>query len=70
MPVSKGGVSNYANTTDGRAQQVNALAIAGNAVGGKFVSVTFGNLPGAIAHILTQNNDLLAAQDNSQIIAG
>lgn len=70
MTVSKAGVSNYVNTTDGRAQQVNALATAGNAVGGKYVSVTYGNEPGAIAHILTQSGDDLATQDDRQIISG
>jgi hypothetical protein len=71
MPVSGTGVSNFAYTTDGRAEGVSALSSGGSdAIGGHGVSVQYGSEPGAISHILTQADNFITAQDDRQIITG
>ena len=71
MPISGTGVSNYANTTDGRAEGVSALNDgATTSVGGGGVVVQYGSEPAAISHILTQSGNFITAQDDKQIITG
>jgi hypothetical protein len=62
------GVSNYANTTDGRASGVSAVASALDPIGGQGVSVLFGTEPGAANHILTQDLDFITTEDGNQFI--
>lgn len=63
------GVSDYANTTDGRAYGVSALnSGATDAIGGIGVSVQFAAEPGAISHILAQNGNFLITESNDMLI--
>ena len=65
---SKTGVSDYANTTDGRASGVSAIASALDPIGGHGVSVLFGGEPGAVSHILAQDLDFITTEDGNQFI--
>jgi len=66
---SKTGVSDYANTTDGRAFGVSAINSGGtDSVGGSGVVVLFGGEPGAISHILAQDLDFITTEDGNQFI--
>jgi hypothetical protein len=63
------GVSDYANTTDGRAYGVSALNSGGtDSVGGIGVSVQFANEPGAISHILAQSGSFLITEGGNMLI--
>ena len=69
MPVAGDGVSNFAYTTDGRAEGVSALNNGStNSVGGAGVAVQYASEPGAITHILAQNSNFITAQNDNQII--
>jgi hypothetical protein len=66
---SSTGVSDFAYTTDGRAEGVTALVSGGSdAIGGLGVSVLYGTEPGATSHILAQDGSFITAQNDSQII--
>jgi hypothetical protein len=66
---SNTGVSDYANTTDGRAYGVSALNSGGtDAIGGHGVSVQFGSEPGAISHILSQDGNFIITESGDMLI--
>jgi hypothetical protein len=66
---SQTGVSDYANTTDGRAAGVSALnAGAADSVGSFGVSVLFTGQPGAITHILAQDDSFITTESGNQLI--
>jgi len=63
------GVSDFAYTTDGRAEGVSALSSgATDAVGGHGVVVLYGNEPGAISHILAENSNHITTESGNQLI--
>ena len=66
---SNTGVSDFAYTTDGRAFGVSALVSGGtDAIGGHGVNVLYGTEPGAISHILAQDDSRITAEDTNQLI--
>jgi hypothetical protein len=65
---SNTGVSNYSNTTDGRAFGVSAIKSGDDSIGGLGVSVLFSGEDGPGNHILTQSLNFITSEDGDQFI--
>jgi hypothetical protein len=69
MGVSSAGVSDFAYTTNGRAEGVSAVGSGGtDTIGGAGVNVLYGTEPGAISRILAQDGNIITAQNDNQLI--